>query len=227
MFSNRIFQITFFISLFVHGFILLQNPNLDLFPKVKEGQKIEVSYLKTPQEPEKKIKTEASPKKEPFLKLPERITVAKKLPPPFIEKESIFKENKPLVQKEIPFTKPAFLKPDTIAIKKKIILPAVELDKINNPIYISYYQIVREKIKRAAYQNYTGKAVGEVTVSFVILRDGNLQELKLVEEKSNQSQYLREIALRSIKDASSFPAFPKELDYPKLSFNLAITFEVE
>ena len=64
-------------------------------------------------------------------------------------------------------------------------------------------------------------------VSFVILKNGQLQELRLVEEKSVLSPYLRETALRSIRDASGFPAFPKELDYPQLSFNLAITFEVE
>jgi TonB family protein len=227
MFSERAFQITLVISLFVHGFILSQNPNLNLFPKIKEDQKIEVSYVKIPQEPEKVEKSESPPKKEPFFKLPERITVNKRPPPPFIDKESIFKNNESITKKDISFARPAFLKPDIIAIKKKITLPPIELDKINNPTYLSYYQIVREKIKRAAYQNYTGKEVGEVTVSFVILNDGTLSELKLIEEKSNQSPYLREVALRSIKDASRFPAFPKELDYPQLSFNLSITFEIE
>jgi TonB family protein len=227
MFSERAFQITLVISLLVHGFILLQNPNLNLFPKLKGDQKIEVNYVKTPKETETVEKSEASPKKEPLLKLPERITVNKRPPPPFIDKESIFKDNKSITEKDISFAKPAFLKPDIIAIKKKITLPPIELDKINNPTYLSYYQIVREKIKRAAYQNYTGKEVGEVTVSFVILNDGTLTELKLIEEKSNQSLYLREVALRSIKDASRFPVFPKELDYPQLSFHLSITFEIE
>ena len=38
--------------------------------------------------------------------------------------------------------------------------------------------------------------------------------------------YLRDIALRSIK-ASSFPNFPKELDYLQLTFNVVISFEIE
>jgi TonB family protein len=228
MFSNRVFQVTLIISLLVHGAIFIQNPNFQLFSKLKEGQNIEVSYVKPPHpEPKQELKTEDAKKKEPLLKLPERITLDKKFPPPFIDKEALFKESKPMASDKVSFAKPILLKPDIIAVKKKITLPPLELDKINNATYLSYYQIVREKIKRAAYQNYTGKEVGEVTISFVILSDGNLQGLRMVEEKSNPSPYLRKTAIRSVEDAAVFPTFPKELDYPRLSFNLAITFEVE
>ncbi|MFH1457743.1 MAG: TonB family protein [Candidatus Omnitrophota bacterium] len=228
MFSERIFQITLVISLCVHGVIFLQNPSLNFFPHLKEGKKLIVNYVKSPQEPKKETKQVAA-EKDPFLKLPQRIAVERKLPPPFVDKQDILKKARSVAPSRVSISKPAFLKPDIIAVKKKITLPSPspELDKINNPIYLSYYQIVREKIKRAAYQNYTGKEVGEVRVSFAILRNGNLQGLRFIEEKSVPSPYLRETALRSIKDASAFPGFPKELDYPQLSFNLAITFEVE
>ncbi|KPK98436.1 MAG: hypothetical protein AMJ95_04160 [Omnitrophica WOR_2 bacterium SM23_72] len=227
MFSDRVFQIALIISLLIHGAIFFQNPNLDLFPRSKESKKLSVSYVKPPQKPKPETKPKVVPKKEPLLKLPERISLERKLPPLYAEKPDIFKEIRTPTAKQVSFTKPAFLKPDILAVKKKITLPSPELDKINNPVYLSYYQIVREKIKRAAYQSYTGKEVGEVTVSFVILNNGQLQELRLIEEKSVFSPYLRDTALRSIKEACPFPAFPKELDYPQLSFNLAITFEVE
>lgn len=227
MFSDRVFQIALVVSLLVHGVIFFQNPNMDLFPRLKEGKKLSVSYVKPPQEPPPETKPKVASEKEPLLKLPERIAIERKLPPLYVEKPDIFKERKTITAAQVPFAKPAFLKPDTIAVRKKITLPSPELDKINNPVYLSYYQIVREKIKRAAYQNYTGKEIGEVMVSFVILNNGHLQELRLVEEKSVLSPYLRETALRSIRDASPFPNFPKDLDYPQLSFNLAITFEVE
>ena len=129
--------------------------------------------------------------------------------------------------RNLDFAKPSAARLDILAIKKKITLPPIEMNKINNPSYISYYQIVREKIKRAAYQNYTCRETGEITISFVISSDGILKDLRLLEERSSASEYLREIALRSVKDASPFPNFPKELDYPRLSFNLAITFEIE
>jgi len=87
--------------------------------------------------------------------------------------------------------------------------------------------MVREKIRRAAYQNYSRIDTGEVFLSFIISNDGYVRDTNLVEEKSSTNFYLREIALRSIKEASPFPNFPKELDYPQLSFNVVISFEVE
>ena len=227
MFSEKVFQIALLISVITHGVILFQNPNFNPFPSHKQEQKLEVSYIKPPQETKTELKTQSPPKKEPFLNLSSKITADRRIPPPFIDKESIFKTRNALSQRDTNFSKPAFIKPDIIAIKKKITLPPIDMDKINNPSYISYYQIVREKIKRAAYQNYTGREIGEVVISFVISDDGYLKELRLIEDKSSPSTYLRDIALRSIKDASPFPNFPKELTYPHLSFNLAITFEVE
>lgn len=217
MFSEKVFQIALLISLIAHGAILVQNSNLN-FPVLRQNKKqnLEVEYVKTPLE-EKKVIENQPLKKEPFLKLPLKITADNRIPPPFIDK----------VSKGQTFNKPAFVKPDIIAIKKKITLPAIDIDKINNPSYISYYQIIREKIKRAAYQNYTGSDVGEVAVSFIVSNEGYLKEIRLIEEKSCPSVYLREVALRSIKDASAFPKFPKELDFQQLSFNLVITFEIE
>lgn len=150
MFSDRAFQIAFLISVITHGIIFFQNPNLNLniSPKNKKEQNLEVSYIKPSFEIKERPKT-AEPKKEPLLKLPSKITVVKTAPPPFIDKENIFKKSKEIISKESIFNKPAFIKPDVIAIKKKITLPPIDIDKVNNPTYISYYKIVREKIRRA------------------------------------------------------------------------------
>jgi TonB family protein len=107
------------------------------------------------------------------------------------------------------------------------ILSPVDLNKINSPVYLSYYQIGREKIKRAAYSNYTRAEEGEICISFVVSSDGHISAVKLIEEKSSQSAYLRNIAFRSVQEASPFPKFPKELDYPQLTFNIVISFEIE
>ena len=228
MFSEKGFQIALLISLIAHGAILVQNSNLN-FPVLRQNKKhdLEVKYVKAPAE-EKKVIENQPLKKEPFLKLPLKITADNRIPPPFIDKEDIFKNNtRKNALKDQAFNKPAFIKPDIIAIKRKITLPAIDIGKINNPSYISYYQIIREKIKRAAYQNYTGSDVGEVAISFIVSNEGYLKEIRLIEEKSCPSAYLREVALKSIKDASAFPKFPKELDFQQLSFNLVITFEIE
>jgi len=228
MLSEKTFQIAFLLSLIAHGAILFKNPslNLNIFSKNKQEQNLEVSYLKPPDDMREALKITRQ-KEEPLSKLPQKVILLKPAPPPFIDKDVIFKKEARGVSGKQAFTKPAFIKPDIIAIKKKITLPPIGIDKIDNPSYISYYQIVREKIRRAAYQNYSRTEVGEVYLSFVISQDGSLREMRLAQEKSSPSPYLKEIALQSVKEASPFPNFPKELDYPQLSFNVVISFEVE
>lgn len=227
MFSNKVFQLTLLISLITHGVILFQNHHLNLFPTNKKENNLEISYIKNIKKETKEYPKNTILKKEPRLKLPTKITLEKRIPLPFIDKEDLFRKSNTNILPGSTFTKPAFIKPDIIAIKKKITLPPINIDKIDNPSYISYYQIVREKIRRAAYQNYTHSEVGKVYLSFIISNDGYLKEIRLVEEKSSTSPYLREIALQSIKDASPYPTFPKELDYLQLSFNVVISFEIE
>jgi len=226
MTSNKAFQIAFIISLATHGVILSQNPNFSLFPISRNAKNIEINYVRTPPERKELLKLQPVPKKEISSKLLPKISSGKRPPPPFIDKE-MFKTSKITSSRNTGFTKPELTKPDIIAVKKKITLPPVDMDKINNASYISYYQIVREKIRRAAYQNFTRTETGEVYLTFIISTEGNLIESRLVEEKSSFSPYLRQTALRSIKEASPFPVFPKELDYPQLTFNVVISFEVE
>ena len=129
--------------------------------------------------------------------------------------------------KESALVKPSLARPDIIAVKKKITLPAIDLEKINNPTYVSYYQFVREKIRRAAYQHYTRTETGEVYLAFVISSEGALKDVRFLDDRSAPNSYLRDIALRSIRGAAPFPPFPKDLDYPQLSFNVIISFEIE
>ena len=139
MFSNRVFQIAFLVSLITHGIIMFQNPNLNLSPANKKEQKIEVSYLKNIQKQQEEPQKAITPKKELLLELPSKITAQKKIPPPFIDKDAFFKQNKEITLRGPLLTKPALLKPeirpDIIAIKKKITLPPIDIDKINNPSY--------------------------------------------------------------------------------------------
>ena len=233
MLSDQAFQIALLISFATHAAILYETPNFNISPAVKGPHKVEVRYLKPSLENKEPLKIIA-PKGSPQHKLPSKINAQKPTPPPFVDKNAIAIDKKSPSELigELNFKKPDFAKPlfnraDIIAVKKKIILPPVDLDRISNPFYISYYQIVREKIRRAAYQHYTRTDVGEVYASFIISSDGSLREVRVVEEKSSANQYLRDIALKSIEDASPFPNFTPALDYPQLSFNVVISFEIE
>lgn len=221
MFSNKVFQIALLASIITHGVILFQNINLPSFSTKQKEEKLEIRYIEQPKKPKEAPKP-IRPKKE--------LLSVKRPPPPFIDidKENTFKKDKKVgLPDSAPLIKPAFTKPDIIEIKKEITLPPVDIDKIKNTSYLSYYQIVREKIKRTAYQNYTRTEVGEVYLTFVISKDGYLRDIRLIEDKSSSNPFLRDIALRSIKQASPFPNFPKELDYLQLSFNVIISFEIE
>lgn len=226
--SDRVFQIAILISLVAHAAILWQSPNLGLFSSRKqENAEIELRYVKPPAEIKPPLKT-LSRKEEPFLKIPPKITAEENTLRPSINKEDIFKRDKGGGgSQKYTFAKPALIKPDIIAVKKKITLSPPATEKTESPNYIAYSQIIREKIKRALYQNYNSMEIGEVYLSFILSRDGYIKEVRLVEEKSSPSAYLRQTALRSIKDASPFPDFPKKLDYDQLSFNVVVSFEIE
>lgn len=227
--TDRIFLYALVISFAVHGAVLLQNAGFNVFSPDRKPEKIEVSYIKeSPNKPKLDKTVPVFKEGREFLPLPSKITLDNTKAPqyPQIPKELMVKSPGSFSRETI-FTKPVAMKPDVIAIKKKITLPPVNLDKINNPSYISYYQIVREKIRRAAYQNYSRIDTGEVYLTFVVAGDGSLQQVRVVDERSSAKPYLKDIARKSLQEASPFPRFPEALNYPELSFNVIISFEVE
>ena len=233
MFFDKVFRITFLISLFTHGVVLLQAANLIPFFSTSKKQDMEVHYIKANLQLESlpkifsKVTLQRSlPSPEPILKLDSQFITGSKVPPSYIEKSNAYQEGA-FSDKSLGIPKPTFANSNLIAIKRKITLPPIEMAKIDNPSYITYYQIVREKIRRSAYQNYTHNDTGEVYISFIISNDGFVQDVRIIEEKTTTNNYLESVALRSVKNASPFPNFPKELDYTQLSFNIIISFETE
>ncbi len=227
MHSNRILTTTLVISVLTHGAFFLKYSIFNPFAPPQKDKKIEVNYIKEPLNAALLPKQNPLPKQEPFLKLDAKVITGSRVPPPYIEKENFFKDVKDLSAKSTEFSKPTFSSPDLLVLKKKITLPSIEMAKIDNPSYISYYQTVREKIRRCAYQNYNRNEIGEVYISFIISNDGYIKSVRLINEKTTGNDYLKDTALRSVKDASPFHNFPKELDYPQLSFNIIISFEIE
>jgi len=95
----------------------------------------------------------------------------------------------------------------------------------DNPAYMDYYRLIREKIRASTYKNYDTNYQGEVFASFLILQDGRLQNIQFNPGKQ-QNQTLYKIAKRSIESAAPFPAFPSELkEYRYLRFNISIYFK--
>jgi len=115
------------------------------------------------------------------------------------------------------------------SVKRKISIPVFQSEKGANPKYSHYHQTIRRKIKERAYfyvDNFDFET-GEVYLTFALLADGTLKEVRIIESKTSANEYLRGVGLRSIKESSPFPPFPKDLNYPELSFNVVISFELQ
>ena len=96
----------------------------------------------------------------------------------------------------------------------------------NNPVYSAYYDELRSKIDEVAYSGYNQTETGEVHLAFTVRNDGSVNDIRVIEGKSSTSVYLREIAIGAIKGAAPFPAFPTELNYPQLDFNIILSYKI-
>ncbi|MCM8771323.1 MAG: hypothetical protein NC936_05620, partial [Candidatus Omnitrophica bacterium] len=150
MHTDNIFKVALLVSLGIHSFILAAMPfikNLSLHKKIDA---IEIVYLKPPTTSEiKKIELSKNVNRDVSN-------------PPSHRKEDVFKE------KEMDLKKPEIklIDIDSNFSKDKITFLAIDSGKVDNPNYLNYYQTIRERIKRAAYQIYSRRDKGEVYVSF-------------------------------------------------------------
>ncbi|PIQ89946.1 MAG: hypothetical protein COV72_00535 [Candidatus Omnitrophica bacterium CG11_big_fil_rev_8_21_14_0_20_42_13] len=233
MFSDKIFLVSLSVSITAHfGFLagmhITDDPN-----RPAPLQKIEVTYQKI-ELPKKIIKIEQKITRETAAQRKEFDFFPKSennLPPPpefnDYSEENRFKGS--LVKKPLILDiEPAISGIKSVSIPDlKADLSVDKADLPKNPVYLKYYQQVRERIRRYAYYNYSRTDSGDVYVSFVVSKNGNLQALRIIDETSIPNDYLKEIAAKSVKDASPYPPIPDELNYPELSFVVIIAFKLE
>jgi protein TonB len=219
--SEDFFYFALLISLAVHlsigGGSLLVKSNSSAVIKKKKMEVIYKAPMK--EEPQMKLnknKLAEKPKKE------EKIALRDPLSSVALVKEHIVKPDALKVYERVPEKMKSF----NMTAKKTVSVPALQSEKINNPSYANYYSLVRGRIKQRAYFNYSEYYAGEVYLTFILTSEGSLKEVQIIEEKSTGGQYLRTIGLKSIKEATPFPPFPKELNYPELTFNVVISFQV-
>lgn len=226
MTENKIFSYALAVSLIIHAAVFIRfsfhHPRL-----LKETiRPLELTY-----QPVKAV----SPKPEPQVKPPsvDSRMASSKIPlenriqngPPLIKVETIHEWSLPPSQWQM--DKSRSVRIDPRPVERKISVPELKTEKINNPVYLDYYQIVRNRIKDRAYRNYARMDAGEVYLTFVLASNGSLKQIKLIDEKTSAGAYLKDVGLKSIRESSPFPSFPHNLAYPELSFNVIISFEVK
>ena len=81
-----------------------------------------------------------------------------------------------------------------------------------NPVLLSYFGAIREQIQQVASGQAwlpTGEHAGGVAcVGFTLNREGVVQSVSIVSNRSTPSPLLRDAALRIVQSAGPFPPFP-------------------
>ena len=109
----------------------------------------------------------------------------------------------------------------------KISVTPIRSEKINNPAYAAYNEMVRSRIETKVYENYQQTPEGgSVYLTFVIAADGSLKAAQILDERSHAAQHLKYLSLKSIKDCV-FPSFLKGMTLPEYTFNIEIQFQVK
>ncbi|MFA6280941.1 MAG: hypothetical protein WCY05_00365 [Candidatus Omnitrophota bacterium] len=90
-----------------------------------------------------------------------------------------------------------------------------------NPSYMSYYNGLRSKLYEISRKSYNGKSIGEVSLNFVLLRDGTLEYVK----GEGANQQLIDLAIRIVKESVPFTPFPEELKGQSCQFGISILFK--
>ena len=217
--DNKTFKFAVLVSILIHSVILFSLPHMPFAPSRRSLEKIKVVYYKLQEKPERKDKLISSKNEPRIEKLPE------------VKKEDMLKPAKPFSEeKKEGLADVKQVKAVEKAKEKRFeAIVNEEKDEYRKASYISYYRAVREKIKQLADAHYSKNKnlrEGEVFLSFIVASSGELLQLSVVEEKSIDDNRLRDIALRSIQDASPFPRFPEGMNQYQIAFNVIIAFEL-
>lgn len=108
------------------------------------------------------------------------------------------------------------------------IVPATSPSLAKEPTFQLYYRAIRERIRAKAYQAVPRPFQrGEVRLSFVVMRQGELVALQLDDRSSSPLEVLRHAALRAVREAAPFPPFPPVVTQAQIAFTIVISFEEE
>ncbi len=113
----------------------------------------------------------------------------------------------------------------SMQMARRISIAQIKSEKINNPAYAAYNEMVRNRIEEKVYENYRKMEAGTIYLTFIVASDGSLKASQVIEEKSRGSQNLQNTSLKSLNQ-SQFPPFLKGMTLPEYTFNIEIQYQV-
>jgi hypothetical protein len=114
----------------------------------------------------------------------------------------------------------------TMELSRRVSITPIRSEKINNPVYAAYNEMVRDRIKEKVYENYDKMESGTVYLTFLLDDHGVLIDAKIIPEKTDATAHLQEIAMRSLRQASPFPSFLRGMNLSEYPFNIEIQYQV-
>mgnify|MGYP001558643426 CR=1 FL=1 len=230
MSENRNFPWALALSLSAHILVLFSLSALNILPKDKIIKEIEVNYLR--------IKPAVLEKTRPKMKSRDNLDKLSLSQPLSLSARNKFSED------SLPFSgarrdKMPAMSPET---PQKPVLGKIEfsphapinlsdvrmessLKLAQNPVYLTYNNFLRERIRRCLYNKFSEVSdEGVVCLKFALKADGALLEYRVIDEKSQASERLKRMAVEGLRDASPFPPLPKELDLSLATFSVIIHF---
>ena len=226
-----LFQFALVLSLAVHVLVFSALSLKRTKERRKPPKQIEITYQKI--QPKKVIRPEVKRKqtkifREEPLPKPPKVTPFKDTKDKFMGFQQSIKDISKLPEK-IPLEKKRISPIKTKDMARSIEVPLLKSEKITNPQYLSYNQSIRQKIREQAYRyvDHPKFETGEVYLTFIIKRTGQLEDVQVLDGRSQANDYLKEIGLRSVREAAPFSPFPANLPYPELTFNVVISFTLQ
>lgn len=110
--------------------------------------------------------------------------------------------------------------------RQRVTITPIKSEKINNPAYAAYNEMVRSRIEEKIYANYDRMEAGTVYLTFIISNDGVLKAFQVIEERTTATAHLKEISLDSLQQSGPFPPFLKGMTLPEYTFNIEVQYQV-
>ena len=223
-YSDNLLKRFLLISLCIHSLFFLSLPRLNVVKHRNHFVNLEVNYKKNVNTEEalnrrlaETVEKRIDVNKEP-LKSPSDIKKALN-PPAYAQGSGSIRKKTSITRIKTPLIRQK-------SLSSLVTYPEVSSPFAKNPAYMSYYDVIREKIKAVASLNSPLMAEGEIYLTFILDSNGQLKSLKLIDEKSIPDQKLRQLAYNFVEQAAPFPPFPNELKHPQLSFTVIIEFRL-
>lgn len=214
----------------VHILLLFSWPFYrNLFTERPKTGDIEVTYVKSKEQPTVKQPGIPVRRSEPLPEIPQ----PKKLISVEMPEAAPVKRDEPRAPKKESFVysppkKPVGEEPSRIVIKQPIATSKTETTASVDVqglrlIPPSYSQVVRDRIIDNLDTKKAG-GEGDVYVRFVITSSGALKEVNIIDERSTDNGVLRAAAFEAVKNSAPFPDFPEKVSVPEIAFTCQITF---